>query len=96
MRFGNLAMIPSDVVDSGLGPIRAYLCEVRSIGGLSGSPAFITPHLLEIGAEDSEYFLLGMVHGHWDIPPQFAGDPSVNKGIGIVVPAEEILGMIDA
>ncbi len=43
-------------------------------------------------------YLLGLMHGHWDIPPENKNDlavkdsfGSVNMGIAIVVPAKKIL-----
>jgi hypothetical protein len=77
VRHGNLAMIPKDRLKTMYGEAEVYLIEARSIGGLSGSPAFIRQTIdLEITKNDgaksrmsglSEVFCLGIVHGHWDI-----------------------------
>ena len=74
VRVGNIAAMPEEPVCSKLGYMEAYLVEVRSIGGLSGSPVFV--HLgitrsldgkLKIGdSRNPKIFLLGLMHGHWD------------------------------
>lgn len=95
VRMGNIAMIPNEPIPTDLGDIEAYLIEARSIGGLSGSPAFVRETALGLG----EMYLLGLMHGHWDIPPEKKNDfllnkeisGSVNMGIAIVVPAKKIL-----
>lgn len=42
VRMGNVALIPDERVPFGDNLIDAYLVETRSIGGLSGSPAFVS------------------------------------------------------
>ena len=84
MRVGNIAAFPEDPINLLTGQDSAYLVEVRSLGGLSGSPAFV--HLLpirdhasrhvgtvsgEIGAA-GKTFLMGLVHGFF---PTSANDP---------------------
>jgi hypothetical protein len=98
----------SRVVDA-----EAYLIEARSMGGVSGSPVFVrrtvsqfdpvstrggqpkVTHCLVYG----EFFLLGLMNGHWDIDPMEKNDPdpvlgrrdgSVNLGIAVVVPSNKI------
>ena len=100
VRLGNIAMMPDERVPTSMGPIEAYLIEARSIGGLSGSPVFVRETL--VGVLGSVY-LLGLMHGHWDIPPENKNDTidatgnnnAVNMGIAIVVPAEKIREVID-
>jgi hypothetical protein len=104
VRTGNIAMMPEDkVAVENFGDMEAYLAEGRSIGGLSGSPAFVrntvkTPmhtaggKLTAIsGLGDSH--LLGLVHGHWRIQPPFTTSQAeaVNMGVSIIVPAKKIL-----
>lgn len=98
VRFGNIAMIPDEPVPTRTGMIEAYLIEARSIGGLSGSPAFV----YKIAQGRGKLYLLGLMHGHWDIPPENKNDfvitdsfGSVNIGIAIVVPAKKILEVIN-
>ncbi len=98
VRMGNIAMMPGEpVATREFGDIEAYLIEVRSIGGQSGSPAFVRK---TVPMDLSGIYLLGLVHGHWDIPPQRIDDAiqpgddvfaSINKGIAIVVPAKKLL-----
>lgn len=97
VRTGNIAMMPDEPVPTKeLGDIEAYLIEARSIGGLSGSPAFVR--------QGNKTYLLGLMHGHWDIPPQSKNDAmrgdedtygQVNLGIAIVVPAKKILEVLN-
>jgi hypothetical protein len=96
--------------------IEGYLIEARSIGGLSGSPTFVratgtiqSPSQNKVtGKMESRewsvpgpYYLLGLMHGHWEILSEKRNDPepgtarrgdlgSVNMGIAIVVPARQI------
>lgn len=102
VRMGNIAMMPQELVPTAVGNIEAYLIEARSIGGLSGSPAFVRETIpLGLG----QFFLLGLVHGHWDIPADAINDAlgpdaadhlaRVNMGIAIVVPAKKILEVLN-
>ena len=76
VRVGNLAMLDGDPVKTKNGSVvEAYLIEARSIGGLSGSPAFV--HLPAIRTIDGktdisgkpvyQVYLLGLMHGHFDV-----------------------------
>ena len=97
VRMGNIAMMPGEPVPTKeFGDIEAYLIEARSIGGVSGSPVFVF--------KSNRYYLLGLMHGHWDIPPQSKNDAmrvdedtygQVNMGIAIVVPAKKILEVLN-
>jgi hypothetical protein len=76
-RIGNVAMLDAEPVKTNYGGfLEAYLVEARSIGGLSGSPAFV--HLPAIRTIDGktelhkeattfQLYLLGLVHGHFDV-----------------------------
>jgi len=104
VRFGNLAAMPVEkIVGSQSGQaFHAYLVEVRSIGGLSGSPvfAYLGPsRVSERGLDLGHYylFLLGVVRGHWHFDKDrseinaLADDAkSVNMGIALVTPATEL------
>jgi hypothetical protein len=104
VRTGNIAMMPKDKLPiRDFGEMEAYLAEGRSIGGLSGSPVFVrntvktpaqTPqgpgHIFGLGS----VHLLGLMHGHWDLPVSFSATQqaeAVNMGVSIVVPAKKIL-----
>jgi hypothetical protein len=98
LRTGNIAMMTGERIKAKkFGDIDAYLIELRSIGGLSGSPVFVHTQ------QDTKHTLLwmGLIHGHWEIEEDtidVANDSSkkpdkepLNVGIGIVVPANKIL-----
>jgi hypothetical protein len=109
IRTGNIAMMPEErVYTTGLGLIDAYLIEARSIGGLSGSPVFVYMDYvrqkngqLNLGAQQKLFYWLGLMHGHWDVKEDSIdtfgpnGQKHVNMGIGIVVPTEKILEVIN-
>lgn len=109
IRIGNISLMPEEPVEtSDLGLIDAYLVEARSIGGLSGSPVFVHisgSRLVKGTAQftPSQFFWLGLMHGHWDIPVTDLDTPSadavntqrVNMGIAIVVPVTKILEVIN-
>jgi hypothetical protein len=80
VRMGSIAMLPEDKVRTeDLGDIDAYLIEAHSLGGISGSPVFVTSTrtvqskaMIEGVARAGYDFvqaegfsLLGLVHGHW-------------------------------
>jgi hypothetical protein len=121
VRMGNISLIPDagelvpGVKMQGRGvDADVYLIEARSLGGLSGSPAFVRTTVemdvavwrdgLERKASclaPGETFLLGLVHGHWEVHkedineshPRFlkkTDKDAVNMGIAIVVPAKKI------
>lgn len=114
LRVGNIAATPEEPVSTEMGKMEAYLIEARSIGGLSGSPVFVYldpirhggppgTHLRGSGGPmGGMFFLLGLVHGHYDVPP--AADTSstdglseekINMGIAIVTPVSKILETIN-
>lgn len=115
VRVGNLAAMAEEKVSTGdFGLIDAYLIEARSIGGLSGSPVFlnlgVVRHVdgkIKYSQGGPIYFLLGLIHGHYDVPSSAvdntckdAGVPlsteSINTGIAIVVPIEKIVEVMEA
>jgi hypothetical protein len=111
VRHGNVAMLPHERVelDAPFGPSDVYLIEARSIGGISGSPVFVRETInIEVTDEQGEklrlhgngrVFLMGLVHGHWDVEESRKNNyqvvhnrpGGVNMGIAIVVPASKIL-----
>ena len=88
VRVGSIAAFPADPINLLTGHDSAYLVEVRSLGGLSGSPAFV--HLLPVhgdagrnvgiaareGGTAGRTYLMGLVHGFF---PTTENDPD---GIG--------------
>jgi hypothetical protein len=107
IRIGNIACMPEEPVQTkDFGLIEAYLIEARSIGGLSGSPVFV--HLsgvrkgsLKLGSEP--IYWLGLMHGHYDLSKlEFDEleqdtliDLKINMGIAIVVPASQVLEVLN-
>lgn len=77
IRVGNLVAMPEEPVKTGMGLQEAYLIELHSIGGLSGSPVFIylggirrdfpLGGELKLTAYPGATHLLGLVHGHWNL-----------------------------
>jgi len=75
VRVGNIAAFPGDPIHLMTGEDSAYLVEVRSLGGLSGSPAFVHLLPLHAGATGNvgitpagigtagRTYLMGLVHG---------------------------------
>lgn len=108
VRTGNLAMMPKEPVPlSHFGLAEVYLAEGRSIGGLSGSPVFCRNTLKMPGVNERGDFkhiagagqihLLGLIHGHWDLPIDFQESEkseAVNMGVSIVIPAKKIIETI--
>ena len=78
VRHGNIAMMPTEQIDTELGYADVYLVEARSLGGLSGSPVFVRntgapADPSKVGGSGIMFGtgkhtkLLGLMHGHWDI-----------------------------
>ncbi len=111
VRMGNVVALPEEKIKTGMGFIDAYLVESRSIGGLSGSPVFVNYGITRIIENtrkhyDSKYgsqYLLGIMHGHWDIDLLNEDHASieekkketVNMGIAIVTPIEKLLEVLN-
>ena len=108
VRIGNIAAMPHEPVETSRGLMDAYLIEARSIGGLSGSPVFTNQGM--VGVRDGQLkfltrpplFLLGLIHGHFDIvtdaadvKEDVASRERVNMGIAIVVPVEKIVELLN-
>jgi hypothetical protein len=108
IRAGIIASMPDEPlqdIDTGL-DYQGYLAEVRSIGGLSGSPVFVIIEVLHArpgGAPiQGGIYLLGLIRGHWDYhsqsaPVDFLDDElrAVNMGIAIVTPIQEVVQILD-
>jgi hypothetical protein len=110
VRSGIIAAMPEEPLEdpnSGL-PYDAYLAEVRSIGGLSGSPvwAIINPARVRPNSTTPErrlhFYLLGLIRGHWRKDDEWLADvaetetDSLNTGIAIVTPIEKAIDIIDS
>lgn len=107
VRQGTIAAMPEEPIEdrnSGL-PFRAILAEMRSIGGLSGSPVFVRMGPVR-SAPDGDvslsagfrFYLAGVMRGHWEFGDPRSGDDerewSVHAGIALVTPAEELRALL--
>lgn len=113
VRTGHVAMSPPEQVpvsDWAKPTIEAFLIEMRSLGGLSGSPVFVqrsievqpTEGTGRVPLAAGAIFLLGLMHGHWSVPKKsidYPGDEDsavmLSSGIAIVVPSMRIAEVID-
>lgn len=111
VRMGSVALICEEKIPWKDDLIDAYLIESRSIGGLSGSPTFVSetvqvPYFPKrkgnpIGGAyywaPGQTFFMGIVIGHWDAPPMrsLLEIEKVNMGISVVVPAWKILEVLN-
>lgn len=109
VRIGNIAAMPEEPIPTkNFGDMEAYLIEARSIGGLSGSPAFVYLDGTRIIANNTQIrgrslYWLGLMHGHWDLPilkedivvEDKVSKEAVNMGIGMVVPASKIIAILN-
>jgi hypothetical protein len=98
VRTGTIAAMPEEEVwvrwNNGQ-RIEVYLIDTRSLRGLSGSPVFVyvsKQRVLngKIVADQSRqsFYLLGLVHGHWN-------EDNQNTGVAMVVPARKILQVLN-
>lgn len=107
IRVGNIAAMPDEPFKVSAGMMKGYLAEVRSIGGLSGSPVFVHMAPFRVvnqevtPTEGAQYYLLGLMHGHHDVEKipdtddiRVESSEWINTGIGIVVPAQDIVETI--
>jgi hypothetical protein len=97
VRFGNIAATVDEPVLTEYGDMHGYLAELKSLGGLSGSPVFVYRPGPSIA-------LIGLMHGHFLVEnPEDAISVSgkdkptgqINTGIGLVVPADMILDIVN-
>jgi hypothetical protein len=113
VRVGNIAAMPEEKVHVTWkdADIDAYLIELRSIGGLSGSPVFV--HLGQVKFQGGvpavsqhrggQSFFLGIIHGHFNVrvpdsdmaEEDYSVQPKVHTGLGIVIPAAKVMEVID-
>src|SRR6185437_14418789 len=82
MRTGNIASMRTEPVPTSRGVMDAYLVEMRSVGGISGSPVLThmavrpqvllpeSPESTKIEQSLKTHYLLGLIHGHYTITTQ--------------------------
>jgi hypothetical protein len=102
VRSGSIALMPGEPLMDEAGEFVGYLAEVRSIGGLSGSPVFVFVPRYRIAQADPTPWkrvalLLGLVRGHFDqrrsgnIISYTEGElEAVNMGMATVTPISEV------
>lgn len=109
VRVGNIALMPSEIINVSGQNRDVYLIESRSIGGLSGSPVFVNlGHTRIIGGEikqAGEYILplFGVMLGHFDsdkndidcVSDSGSLKGQVNSGIAIVTPVAKLIEMLN-
>jgi len=109
VRLGSIAAMPEDPVGLETGPDTVTLVEVRSIGGLSGSPVFVHLSVLRdmpegmflrggggTAGSGGTSWLHGVMHGFY---PTGKDDPdgaseNLNTGIAIVARIDRVLDLI--
>jgi hypothetical protein len=108
VRSGTIAsMEPLPFTDETTGaPYTAYLAELRSTAGLSGSPVFVRrrPGRIEAGGVklDERYWLVGLIRGHWEIDRAFVSDyetsesERLNTGIAVVSPIRDVAAVLES
>lgn len=110
-RFGNISMMPGELVKDGRNlRVEAFLVEMRSLSGFSGSPVFIHmgPGTFRGNGKMMQFYtetigLIGIDSGHKNMIAHVQGidhgssPPYVqlNTGISIVVPYWKIRNLID-
>ncbi len=111
VRTGIIASMPDELEDTNTGlPYNAYLIEMQSISGLSGSPVFVRSSRSYVAGDTKQYYtmLLGLVRGHFDTkrlkenwanePVRFSDDEwdKIHNGISIVTPVQEIVKLLNS
>jgi hypothetical protein len=109
-RTGTIAAMPIELdKDEWSGePYLAYLVEMRSLGGLSGSPVYVMtpPKFAKSNGEDwhldQQLRLLGLIRGHWNYDPETTAvdfekseAEMLHSGIAIVTPVDDVLKLLD-
>jgi hypothetical protein len=110
VRTGIISAMPDEPIDDPLTgvPYHAYLAELRSIGGLSGSPVFVELGPGRVagdevqGLEERTFYLLGLIRGHWPKKEYEVADFAVdtdeqhmlNTGIAAVTPIGKLSDIV--
>lgn len=107
VRSGIVSAMPGEPLEepaSGL-EYHAYLVEIRSIGGLSGSPVYVVfrlgrYHHGTFEETRQQIYLMGLVRGHWNKKSEEFADfgdseaEQLNTGIAIVTPIQKAVDVI--
>jgi hypothetical protein len=107
LRSGSLAMVPEELLPTTLNNQlgRVYLADAHAFGGNSGSPVFVDPDKYS-GALYTipRLELLGVLSGEYfensdltlSVATSISGNIAANSGVSIVVPASELLRLLDS
>jgi hypothetical protein len=109
VRFGHIAQMPSEPIECDGHLQESFLCEIKSIGGFSGSPVFVAPTILPRNKEglepDESSYLLGIDWCHlqsFDNAINEHGETlghirvPVNTGMMGVIPAWKLRELLDS
>lgn len=98
VRVGNIsAMLDEPIKTKEFGDMEAYLIDLRSLGGFSGSPVFIyfgAARVLNgkiMHSNSPQFQLIGLLSGHFTINGITVDDLRTNTGMGIVTPSTKII-----
>lgn len=98
VRVGNISAMPDEPIKTKeFGDMQAYLVDLRSLGGFSGSPVFIhfgTVRIINgelMSSNFPQFRLIGLLSGHFTINGITIDDFRTNTGMGIVTPSTKIL-----
>jgi hypothetical protein len=90
VRTGIISALPSEkLTEKGKPPYHAYLSEMRSIAGLSGSPVFV--YIDRFRSVDSNipeghdwtFFCIGYVRAHWKLDRDIISDDFVSSDVAL-------------
>jgi hypothetical protein len=103
LRFGRVSLLPQEGIEIEIEPdtpieVRAMLVESLSWGGESGSPVIAGFENPRVPGK-----IVGLVHGHYNIPRdvRFSGDVvgsgavDVNAGMAVVIPSQAIRDLLN-
>jgi hypothetical protein len=94
VRGGMIAAVREEPVPTSYGLMDAYLVEMRSVGGISGSPVLLqmegratvllpeAKDPIKIARSKKNHYLLGLVHGHYTITTQDEWVFKTNQQVG--------------
>ena len=108
LRTGIISAMPDEPIPyKNKGVFDAYLVELRSIGGLSGSPVFLylDKKNRPVPTTENAIYLLGIIRGHWNLKSEtdevendvslgFSKGENLNVGIAMVTPAQEVFELL--
>lgn len=105
VRSGVIAAMPDEaIIEPDTPPYYAYLAELRSTGGLSGSPVAVMlgydRNAEGLRERKGPSFIIGVIRGHWPAPSTGAisvlsdDHGQVNRGIATVTPIQHVAAIL--